>query len=74
MFSWSIVHCKLFGFDLCIVIYENNLDKIEFISELESLRNHIYILYKFLNNACFFGMFNLIYKNSLPDAYLTDIL
>lgn len=64
IYSWSIGDLKRHGIDLCIK-YENYLDKIEFISELGSFKEHLYVLDKRLKNASSFEMLNFIYKNGL---------
>lgn len=67
-FSWPMENLKRAGVDLCNK-YENYLDKIEFISELESFKEHVYNIDDNLKRATFFEMLNFIYKNKLQEAY-----
>ncbi|KAF0703446.1 Uncharacterized protein FWK35_00032722, partial [Aphis craccivora] len=68
IYSWPMENLKRAGVDLCNK-YENNLDKIEFISELESFKEHVYSIDDVLKRATFFVMLNFIYKNKLQEAY-----
>lgn len=45
--------------------YENNPDIFEFISELESFKDHVYILDECLKNSNYFETLYFIYKNNL---------
>ncbi|KAL4091733.1 hypothetical protein QTP88_026380 [Uroleucon formosanum] len=68
IYSWPMENSKRAGVDLCNK-YENNLNKIEFISELESFKEHVYNIDDDLKRATFFEMLNFIYKNKLQDVY-----
>ncbi|KAF0710596.1 Uncharacterized protein FWK35_00036342, partial [Aphis craccivora] len=68
IYSWPMENLKRAGVDLCNK-YENDLDKIEFISELESFKEHVYNIDDDLKRATFFEMLNFIYKNKLQEAY-----
>ncbi|XP_060855087.1 uncharacterized protein LOC132932790 [Metopolophium dirhodum] len=68
IYSWPMENLKRAGVDLCNK-YENDLNKIEFISELESFKEHVYNIDDDLKRATFFEMLNFIYKNKLQDAY-----
>ncbi|KAL4119494.1 hypothetical protein QTP88_012301 [Uroleucon formosanum] len=68
IYSWPMKNLKRAGVDLCNK-YENDLNKIEFISELESFKEHVNNIDDDLKRATFFEMLNFIYKNKLQDAY-----
>ncbi|KAL4107535.1 hypothetical protein QTP88_017867 [Uroleucon formosanum] len=68
IYSWPMENLKKAGVDLCIK-YENDLNKIEFISQLESFKEHVYNIDDDLKRVTFFEMLNFIYKNKLQDAY-----